>query len=135
MLRRKKLKIIIIDDDPAINLLLETALSKLGHDVLTFSDPAACPLAQKETYTCSQDLLCADVILTDIVMPNMSGIDLLKLQEERGCRILKENKAFISATTKDEHFEAIAELGYKHFVKPFKLVDIVAWLGECASRL
>lgn len=137
MTAARKLRINVIDDDPAVNLLLKTALSKLGHHVLTFTDPTECPCPaiKQATCSCPQEFPCADALISDIVMPNMSGIDFLKAQQARGCKIFKENKALFSATTDEEHFEAIEKLGCKFFKKPFKLVEIVKWLEECAEQL
>ncbi len=137
MANTKKLRIIIIDDDPSINLLLKTALSKQGHHVLTFPDPTACPcpvLKQPFCY-CPQEFPCADIVVSDIVMPNMSGIDFFKTQRAGGCKAPNENKALVSATTTQEHFDAADELGCQFFTKPFKLVDIVKWVEECAKRI
>lgn len=131
----KKLRIIIIDDDPAINLLLKTALSKLGHHVLVFSDPTACQALHKTACSCPQEFSCADVVISDIVMPNMSGIDFFKRIKEKGCKTLSANKALISATTDSEHFDAIEELGCKFFAKPFKLTELVDWIESCAERI
>jgi DNA-binding NtrC family response regulator len=135
MAGNKALRIIIIDDDPAINLLLKTALVQRGHHVSTFSDPAACLALKKTTHSCLQGSSCADVIISDVVMPGISGIDFFKLQTARGCKTPEGNKAFISATTRQEHFDAIAELGYKFFNKPFKLLEIVKWVESCADRV
>jgi len=133
----KKLRIIVIDDDTAINLLLKTALTKLGHHVLTFHDPTACPcpVLKKAICFCPQELPCADVIISDIVMPNMSGIDFFKRQKAGGCKAPDGNKALISATANKEPFDAIEELGCNFFKKPFKLVEIVKWIEECAERI
>ncbi len=137
MANTKKLRIIIIDDDPAISLLLKTALKKQGHHVLTFPDPTACPcpVLKKEICFCPQEFPCADIVISDIVMPNMSGIDFFKRQREGGCKAPDVNKALISATANKEHFDAIEELGCNFFKKPFKLVEIVKWIDECAKRI
>lgn len=133
----KKLRIIIIDDDIAINLLLKIGLTKLGHNVLTFPDPTVSPcLVLKEaTCFCPQELPCADIVISDIVMPNMSGIDFFKLQRARGCKAPNENKALISATINKVSFESIDELGCNFFKKPFRLVDIFKWIEKCAERI
>ena len=105
MIAIHKLRIIVIDDDPAVNLLLKTALSTRGHHVLTFTDPTECPCpALKQTScSCPQEFPCADIIISDIVMPNMSGIEFFKVQEAKGCKAFIENKtlrvvAFLNLT-------------------------------------
>ena len=137
MASTKKLRIIIIDDDPAITLLLETALTMRGHHVLTFLDPTACPCpVLKKTFCfCPQGFPCADIVISDIVMPNMSGIDFFKLQRKGGCKTPDVNKALISGAAYEEHSDVVEELGCNFFKKPFKLVEIVTWVEECAKRV
>lgn len=130
-----KLRIIIIDDDSSINLLLKTALVKLGHHVQTFSDPTYCLAVQDSSCTCPREFPCADVIISDIVMPKMNGIAFFKHQRECSCKIWEENKALISATTDSNHFDEIEELGYTLLKKPFKIAELVQWIEECADRL
>ncbi len=134
---KKKLRIIIIEDDPTISQFLKTALSKLGHHVLVFPDPKACPcpVLKKTICFCPQEFPCADVVISDIVMPNMTGIDFFKLQRERGCKAPDANKALMSGTIKSEYIEAAKELGCKFFKKPFKLIEIFDWIEECAERI
>lgn len=128
-----KLKIIIIDDDPSINLLLKTTLEKQGHEVLTFSDPTVCLASRSQNDNCQRSTPCSDIIISDIVMPHMSGIELFKHQVAKCCKIPATNKALISATTDQEHFNEINELGYKFFKKPFKLSEILRWIEECSE--
>ena len=136
MASTKKLRIIIIDDDPAINMLLKTVLTKLGHHVLTFLDPTDCSCAvlKKPICFCPQEFPCADIFISDIVMSNMSGIDFFKRQRERDCKTPDVNKALISGAENEENFEVLEELGCNFFKKPFKLVEIVKWIEECAKR-
>ena len=137
MASTKKLRIIIIDDDPAINLLLKTTLTLRGHHVLTFLDPTACPclVLKKEICFCPQEFPCADIVISDIVMSDISGIDFFKRQREVGCKTPDVNKALISGTAYEEHSDVVEELGCNFFKKPFKVVEIVKWIEECAKRV
>ena len=63
-------KILVVDDEPDINLTLKVALEDGGFKVDTFNDPM---LALKNFKTRSYDLL-----ILDIKMPNMSGFDLYR---------------------------------------------------------
>jgi CheY-like chemotaxis protein len=134
---KQKLRTIITDDNPAITLLLKKILQKQGHHVLTFPDPTACPcpVLKKENCFCPQEFACADIVISDIVMLNMSGIDFIKRQREGGCKTPDAHKAIISATADKEHIDAIEELGCNFFKKPFVLVEIVKWIEECAKRI
>ncbi len=65
-----KRSILVVDDDALVNEFFEAVLTKLGHDVQTASSAAAAlELVQTVEY---------DVILSDVRMPNMNGIELLQ---------------------------------------------------------
>ena len=62
--------ILIADDDPAMRSFLSTALTKAGHAV------AACDEG-RSAFAYLQDVQNpVDLLLTDIVMPGMDGIEL-----------------------------------------------------------
>ena len=131
----KKLRIIIFEDDEVLSDLLRKVLQNDGHEVLTFSDPTVCPVLQNYKAKCPQKHPCADVVISDIKMPNMDGIELLNLLKSRGCKALDANKALMSADTSVEQRNAVKELGCHCFTKPFKLTDVTTWLETCASRV
>lgn len=129
------LKAIVIEDDVALANLLEHTLRASGYQVRTFRDPTVCPVFGDLGRDCPLSAACADVLITDVMMPNMNGLTLLRLQQCRGCKLLAANKALISATTSAEIQEAVADLGCHFFKKPFPLATLKDWLGECRRRL
>jgi CheY-like chemotaxis protein len=131
----KKLRIIVFEDDKALADLLQNVFQGDGHEVLTFSDPTVCPVLQNYKAKCPQKHPCADVVISDIEMPHMSGIELLSILKSRGCKALNENRALMSADTSMEQRNAAKELGCHFFAKPFKLTDVTTWLETCASRV
>jgi CheY-like chemotaxis protein len=69
-------RILVIDDEPVVRSLLVEILERAGHDVVSAADAAA-GLAQLEAYS-------FDVVVSDVVMPGLSGVELLR--ELRGRR-------------------------------------------------
>lgn len=63
-----KKNIVIIDDEREILNMLERFLSRKGHNVRTFDNPLTA------INTLSKD---TDLVLLDIMMPQMSGLDAL----------------------------------------------------------
>jgi two-component system response regulator PilR (NtrC family) len=61
-------RILIVDDEPGIRVMLSAALKREGHEVLLAAD-ATSALAALESGV--------DLVVTDIRMPQMSGIELL----------------------------------------------------------
>lgn len=61
--------LVIVDDNPGSVELLATALEQSGLDILTATDPEKGLDLIRQTHP--------DIVLTDLVMPKMSGLDLL----------------------------------------------------------
>lgn len=131
-----KLRIIIYEDDPALANLLRQALTSAGHTVQTFTDPTICPVYKEHRGKCPKDKTCADVIISDYMMPEMTGVDYFRLQKKRGCKALTENKALITGSAMHADLkQAIDDLGCHYIKKPFKLVEVLTWVEKCAKRL
>ncbi|MBF0508586.1 MAG: response regulator [Deltaproteobacteria bacterium] len=65
-----EMKILVVDDDPAILKLITKVLNKWGFPVTTASDGLqALELFRRESYP---------IVLTDVMMPQLNGIELLK---------------------------------------------------------
>ncbi len=67
--------ILIVDDEENVRITLKRGLKNEGHDVLTAKDvETACTLIQEHD---------CDVVVTDIIMPRATGIDLLRRIQEQ----------------------------------------------------
>jgi two-component system response regulator HydG len=75
--RVSKLRILLVDDDPVARSVLENLLERDGHAIVTAdSGEEAVPLAADQP---------PDVVVTDLQMPGMNGIELMrKLREQDG---------------------------------------------------
>jgi len=73
--RGTKLRVLLVDDDPLALSVLSSILKRDGHDVVTAADAEeAIPLAADHP---------PDVVVTDLQMPGLSGIELMrKLREQ-----------------------------------------------------
>lgn len=79
------MKVLFVDDDPFMRGLVEGHLNKAGYDVSLCSSVDDAWQAYKSD--------CYDLIITDIVMPQQTGIDFMqRLQED-------ENKTPVLAVT------------------------------------
>ena len=129
-----KLKILIFDDDPDIRNLLQTALSGKGHDVKTFSDPTEFPLFDKDSCPCTEEDPCADILIADIVMPNVEGIDFFKILKRSGCVPLERgNVAIMSGYLTIHYMNELNALNIHYFRKPFELTEIYSWIDQCVA--
>jgi len=71
----KKLKILVVDDDPLIRKLLDQVLEKGGHTVISAID------GEQALELFKQEMI--ELVITDVFMPKIDGIQLVKnLMEE-----------------------------------------------------
>jgi len=130
------LQIIIFEDDESLAKLLEQILVLKGHSVQCFPDPTVCPIYKDHEKKCPKNTPCADIVISDYMMPKMNGIAFFELQRKRGCKALDANKAIITGSVIDSDMkEAIDELGCHYFKKPFRVAEVLVWVEECEKRL
>jgi len=110
-------KLLVVDDEPAIRLLMQAILSQEGHDVETAADGVeALWLVEREL---------PDVILLDLAMPNMDGWRFLEELRNRDLRH-KVRVIIVSAAADPESVErGQAEGVQEHVAKPFDADAIV----------
>jgi CheY-like chemotaxis protein len=116
----KRPRILIVDDDAAITATFENILSGEGYDVATATDgDRAIDLAAREQF---------DVVLLDLVMPGIDGLDALR--RLRGvaprARIIILS-AYIEPDREAEAFRLGAEAVLS---KPPDLNKLLRFLGE-----
>jgi CheY-like chemotaxis protein len=132
----KKLRVIIIEDNLIVSEMIKKVVHDFGCDVRTFQDPTAtaCTVSGNLECGCPVDSPCTDVLITDMKMPNMNGLELLKLQQKRDCKALNANKALMSAEMPPQLQAVVKDLGSHFFIKPFKMSELKQWIDECAER-
>jgi two-component system OmpR family response regulator len=116
-------KILVVDDDPHIRELVRVFLRDEGFDVYEASDGAEA-LATLET-------LKADMVILDVMMPNMDGWEL--------CRELRASYdiPLLMLTAKGETAQKVKgfQLGTDDYlVKPFEPVELVARVKALLKR-
>ncbi|MBL7074002.1 response regulator [candidate division KSB1 bacterium] len=107
-------KIVVIDDDPNNLLLYREILEEEGHQTLTVADSRqAHAIIRKES---------PDIILCDIIMPKLSGVELCELVK---CDEGTKNIPIILMSGIFDHDDArkkMKQAGYQpddYLVKPF----------------
>jgi len=131
----QRVRVLLIEDDKAFSDLVRKVIQGYGYEVLAFPDPTACPALKEQNGKCPHEHPCADILITDNMMPNMSGLEFLKLQRERDCKVCNQNKALMTAGVTPGQQKTIDGLGCYFLRKPFRLNVLKNWLDECAQRL
>jgi CheY-like chemotaxis protein len=124
------LRVVIFEDERVTREILSRLISSRGHEVLCFSDPSCCPLYNSVTCSCTEEVACGDILITDNQMPVMTGLQFIRRQNERGCRGIAKNKAIVSGYLSPEELEQTRELGCKVFAKPLNWGEMELWLAE-----
>jgi len=109
-------RILLAEDDDDMRRFLVRALEKAGHDVTSFAEGAS---AFEEVKQATFDLL-----LTDIVMPEMDGIELARRAAELDPRLKIMFITGFAAVALNPDSRAPKDA--KVLSKPFHLRDLVA---------
>jgi CheY-like chemotaxis protein len=128
-------RVVVFEDDEASRTLLVTILEQKGYEVISASEPTACPIYAKLEGTCPHEFACGDFLLTDNRMPRMSGLEFIALQQTRCCKGVMQNKAVISCSWEASELERASELGCRVFSKPYRFEEILAWFEERAGKI
>jgi DNA-binding response OmpR family regulator len=126
---------IILESDNRLRELLAVLLTSRGHDVHAYAYPVTCPLYQQPDGTCPQESPCADLLITDMRMSAMSGLDLLRLQAEKGCKVTVCNKLLLAAELSEDQKLQAEQLGCVVAHKPFEIPELFDRVAECESRI
>ena len=119
-------RILVVDDDPTILVLVEHSLEKAGHEVVTSSEPArVAALAARHG---------VDAVVLDVMMPGVSGYEVLRSVREAprvgGVPIL-----FLSAKAdSQDRIRGLREGADDYLIKPFEPEELVLRIERLVAR-
>lgn len=118
-----KANILVVDDEPQITRVLKTSLSSRGYGIRTASDGEEALQLMKEW--------CPDLIVTDLRMPNMDGLNLCRhvRTQSRVPIIVLSVKG--EDTIKVEALDAGAD---DYVTKPFSMNELLARIRAALRR-
>jgi chemosensory pili system protein ChpA (sensor histidine kinase/response regulator) len=110
-------RVFIIDDDPVVCRLARHILKRAGHETLTFGDG----LEALKTLEQSRP----DVVITDLVMPGMTGLELLR-RIRADARWQTLPVVVLTARSGMDEQRRAAQAGASHFLtKPFSSAQLL----------
>jgi len=116
-------KVLVVDDEPGIRHVLEVAFKRQGWDV------ACVPGTRTAIEALRQNPQPFPLVLTDLVMPDGSGIDVLVAAKERSSAT--EVVVMTAHSTVEAAIEAMRRGAYDFVTKPFSPAEIAA-IGQKA---
>jgi len=131
---------IVLDDDGSVLRLLTRIVEGCGYSVLTysspgeatvFSDPERCPCATGHSELFAESSVCGDLIITDIDMPGINGIEYVRKIRGVGCGV--RHVAVLSGKWDQRLKREAEELGCRIFEKPSGMSELRAWVRSLAN--
>ena len=119
-----ELSIMVVDDDENIRMVLRQSLEKEGYRVSTAKS------AEEALNTLQRSFF--HVVITDIMMAEMSGVELLLQIKEMNS--MMQIFVMTSHSTLPNVIQCMQGGAYDFFEKPLKIEDILISLGEATRR-
>ncbi len=121
----KKLRILVLDDEPIVCKRLQPALEKLGYEVDTFTQSLeAMHQIQQTDY---------DIIITDLKIKGIDGMQFLQEAKKRSPRT--EVIVITGFATLETAKESFQKGVFDFIAKPFKLSEIQEVVTKAAAKI
>lgn len=122
-------RILVVDDDPVLRAMLEAAFQESGQ-VTVLAENGARAMDALLGFKSRDEL--PDVVVTDIQMPEMSGLELLERMAEQAIQV---PAIAMTAVGDKEMVVKLLRLGVEEFVdKPFAMGDMQERVGRILRR-
>lgn len=118
-------KLLVVDDEKNLRLVVQKELSRQGHEVETAADGEAAWEALER-----QDF---DVLLCDINMPRLDGIGLLRRLREKS-QNPPEVIMLTGQGTVESAIEAMKLGAYDYLTKPYRITELSALVTQSAEK-
>jgi DNA-binding response OmpR family regulator len=116
-------KILLVDDEPNIIMALEYTLRKNNYDIFIARDG-------REAIVLSEKLQ-PDLIILDIMMPNVDGYEVLDYLRQHEALKDKTQTIIISAKQKESDVQKALSLGAKEYIKkPFSMKKLLSTVTD-----
>ena len=118
-------KLLVVDDEKNLRLVVQKELSRQGHEVETAEDgEAAWERLEAEDF---------DVVLCDINMPRLDGIQLLRRVREKSVNP-PEIIMLTGQGTVETAIEAMKLGAYDYLTKPYRIAELSALVDQAADK-
>lgn len=117
-------KILVIDDEEVVHVSLKRILGRKGHEIeATLNAHEGLDLIENDSF---------DMVITDLMMPEMNGIDLLKELKDRGIQI--PVLMITGYPTIKTALQALRLGAVDYLAKPFTRTELLAPVNRILRR-
>ena len=85
-------RILVFGDNEETGNLCTLYLRSKGYEVFNYPNPVSCALVSQQECVCPRDHACADIIISEMGMDGMTGLELIRHQRDKGCRVLLKTR-------------------------------------------
>ena len=118
-------KLLVVDDENNLRIVVQKELTRQGHEVETASDgEAAWTLLEQQDF---------DVLLCDINMPRLDGIGLLRRMREKSANP-PEVIMLTGQATVESAIEAMKLGAYDYLTKPYRITELAVLVKQSAEK-
>ena len=126
-------RVILLEDNKSLRYLFSEIFADRGYETFVFSTPAICPLQLVPECRCSVNETCTDIIVSDLDMPQISGLRFIETQKKKNCKC--KHIAIISARWSEQNLALAHRLGCKIFTKSSNFEEFYRWLDEVEKSI
>jgi CheY-like chemotaxis protein len=127
-------KAIVFDDDNLFRNIFTKIFRAKEIEVTTYPSPSLYFCSDPSVNSCPVETPCVNFLLTDNLMPGMTGLAFLTRLKHMGCKIPDCHKAIISAYWSDEELLTAKQLVSHVFVKHDSKELISSWIEDSVCR-
>ncbi|OUS27906.1 sigma-54-dependent Fis family transcriptional regulator [Thalassotalea sp. 42_200_T64] len=119
----KTLKILVVDDEPAIRQIMASVIAREGHDVSVAEDGTSA----LEQLTANE----YDVVFSDVRMPDFTGIELLK--RAKAANVEAQFIIMTAFASVNTAIEAMRNGAFDYLTKPLRPEDVTHRINQIAD--
>jgi len=121
----KELKVLLVEDEPKLAMLLKNAIADSFYSFVIAKD------GEEGLQKFSK--LEPDIVITDIMMPRMTGLEMAKKIKETDPDV---PIIILSAFSETDNFLNAIDVGVvKYFIKPFDPDELLEYIEQIAQKL
>ncbi|MDQ3216968.1 MAG: response regulator [Actinomycetota bacterium] len=119
-------RIMVVDDDEGILMLVQAQLRRNGHQVIA-------AVSAQEALNSVTEKGAPDVVVLDVGLPDMDGLNLLQSLRDR-LELPDLAGIFLTGHIEEENVEAGRALGATYLTKPFVASALLAAIERCVPK-